>query len=197
MTKLALAVSIATILSEGFCFSALANEDVFADKTISSSQQSVQVLPGVGLTGTIRCKDGAETDSMNYLPLNCLYHLSLRSPKKYSLSSLKIVRNADGTAIMQVETASNVEPKVTIGLKSYKPNKGWVPLTKPQAIELFGTPVTLKLGAALVSTFDVYTSPAADEKNLFHIDIQFDSNGNAVAYRVRGIGIVNPGWSKQ
>lgn len=74
-----------------------------------------------------------------------------------------------------------------------KPGVGWTPLSREEAIALWGEPRKNKEDAGNFCTFDARTMHA-DEPNIYHLDLKFDNNQRVIAYRVRGIGIVHPQW---
>ncbi|MBX9951599.1 MAG: hypothetical protein K2Y39_20680 [Candidatus Obscuribacterales bacterium] len=74
-----------------------------------------------------------------------------------------------------------------------KPGAGWTLLSRDEAIALWGEHRKNKDFDGSFCTFDA-RSMHADEPNLYHFDLRFDNNGQVIAYRVRGIGIVHPQW---
>lgn len=75
----------------------------------------------------------------------------------------------------------------------YKEGLGWTKLTLEDAKTIFGEPHTYGIGKKLFYTFDAFVN-LQRERQLFHLDMRFDSKKSIEGYRVRGIGIRNPQW---
>lgn len=68
----------------------------------------------------------------------------------------------------------------------------WTRLTREKSQELWGEPVERTVRPRLTS-FDVF-GKCNEETNLYHVDVNFDRDGNARSYRIRGIGISKAKW---
>ena len=66
----------------------------------------------------------------------------------------------------------------------------WTKLTRERAQKLWGEPRKRKTRPILTS-FEVF-GKYNEERNLYHLDINFDKSGFPSSYRVRGIGINTP-----
>lgn len=75
----------------------------------------------------------------------------------------------------------------------YKEGLGWTKLTFEDAKKIFGEPRLRGMSKTLFYTFDTFVT-VQREKQLFHLDLRFDSAGTIESYRIRGIGIRNPTW---
>ena len=75
----------------------------------------------------------------------------------------------------------------------YKEGAGWSKLTLEDAKKIFGEQRLRGIGKTQFYTFDAFVT-VQRERQLFHLDLRFDSQGIITSYRVRGIGIRNPQW---
>ncbi|MBJ7900936.1 MAG: hypothetical protein GC158_13705 [Cyanobacteria bacterium RI_101] len=71
-------------------------------------------------------------------------------------------------------------------------HRAWTKLDLKTATEIWGSPKEHR--KRNFYTFDAGGIATSDEKNLYHIDLQFDNFDQVSGYRVRGIGICNAKW---
>lgn len=71
-------------------------------------------------------------------------------------------------------------------------HRSWLKLTLKTCEKLWSEPIP-KTRPILMTCFDV-AGIGNNEKNLYHLDFRFADSGNALKYRVRGIGISQPKW---
>lgn len=71
---------------------------------------------------------------------------------------------------------------------------GWIPLSFEKFKSYWGPGHLRVTKTGHYYTFDALSKPEDQEVNLYHIDLQLDDKGNAIAYRIRGIGINNSDW---
>ncbi|MDX1990551.1 MAG: hypothetical protein SFV17_27905 [Candidatus Obscuribacter sp.] len=133
-----------------------------------------------------------EEDSRTQLTEISSFPLAVSALKTKLAAMFSVERSNDGSAIFHSLYWDGKEQYFAKGLKVYEPDKGWFPLSKTVATALFGFPVESEEAGVKISTFDVFSD--GQERNLFHIDVQFDEHGNSISYRVRGIGIGAPAW---
>lgn len=79
-------------------------------------------------------------------------------------------------------------------MKSFALNdhRAWTKLNLKTATDIWGPSRKHELSGRTFYTFDAYGTNG--EKNIFHIDLQFDKFDQVSGYRVRGIGICNAKW---
>ncbi|MBL8085982.1 MAG: hypothetical protein JNN26_25365 [Candidatus Obscuribacter sp.] len=133
-----------------------------------------------------------DEDSKTQLTEISSFPLSASALKTKLVAMFSVEHSNHGSAIFHSLYWNGKEQHIAHGLKVYEPDKGWFPLSKIDATTLFGSPVDSEEAGVKISTFDVFSD--GQERNLFHIDVQFDEDGNSVSYRVRGIGIGAPAW---
>ncbi len=133
-----------------------------------------------------------DEDSRTKLTEISSFPLDVSALKTKLVAMFSVDRSNDGSAIFHSLYWNGKEQHIAKGLKVYEPDKGWFPLSKTVATTLFGFPVESEEDGVKMSTFDVFSD--GQERNLFHIDVQFDEHGNSISYRVRGIGIGTPAW---
>lgn len=71
-------------------------------------------------------------------------------------------------------------------------NTAWTQLTEDGAKKLWGEP-SKRTARPILTTFDVL-GKFNEERNLYHVDLNFDKSSNVFGYRIRGIGIGNAKW---
>lgn len=76
-----------------------------------------------------------------------------------------------------------------------KPDSGWTKITMESAQTLWGASKERYASAYHFYTFDVH-SEFNGEANIYHVDLEFDQNRMATAYRIRGIGLNNAKWTR-
>lgn len=79
-------------------------------------------------------------------------------------------------------------------MKSFSLNnhRAWTKLNFKTATTIWGQSRKHSLSGRTFYTFDAYGTNG--EKNIFHVDLQFDKFDQVSGYRVRGIGICNAKW---
>jgi hypothetical protein len=105
-------------------------------------------------------------------------------------SSMFLAVDSSGTGYLaDYDSKTKGENWRKIELKS---QKNWQSLTRTSATELWGAPQE-RYAYRQFLTWDIFGTYNR-ERNLYHLDLEFDPRKNLNGYRVRGIGIGAPRW---
>lgn len=152
-------------------------------------------------------EDAIAENSDQFLPGYSLFEVPLENLDKsrYPFAHFDIsYSSTDGIAHLQSrdfkhspipEAQTNLRQLVPWSDRTsfYKTDSGWSKLTLEDSKKIFGEPHVHGIGKIVFLTFDA-PAMVQHEKQLFHLDMKFNSAGTIQSYRIRGIGIRNPQW---